>query len=323
MVNKAILGLITISLIAGLVYWLLLTHRRKHRLMVKARNIELYTEHFGNQSNPAVLLISGAMASARFWPDKFCQDIADHGYFVIRYDHRDMGRSSAVDYAKNHYTLNDLEQDAVAILDAYKITKAHLVGHSMGGAIAQLIAIDHPNRVLSVVPISSAALTQAQLNSHEKEVLEQTWPVLMRNKPTAKFEESVDGFLRSYEYLHGDIPMDQELARRYIYDMYMRSKPEHIEWFAKFSSGAEPMHNHVKAQQPMPDRIHDLKKVQVPVLVIHGSKDCLSFPRLMKEYCADIVPHATMTEIDGMGHMILSDNLWKTIEKLLIKFWLR
>lgn len=289
--------------------------------VVKSGYIELYTEHFGKQSNPAVLLISGAMASARFWADSFCRHIADHGYFVIRYDHRDMGRSSAIDYTKNPYTLKDLEKDTIAILDAYKISKAHLVGHSMGGTTAQLVALDYPTRVLSIAPISSAAIANAPLHDNEKAILERTWPILMRNKPTKNFEKSFDGFMHSYEFLHGDIPMDKELAKRYIYDMYVRSKPEHIAWFEKFSSGAEPMHNHVKAQQAMPNRASELKNLKIPVLVIHGSKDCLSFPRIMKEYCVNLVPHATMHEINGMGHMVLNEDLWGEIEKLLTDFW--
>lgn len=297
--------------------------RKEQSLVVRSRGVDLYTEHFGNRSKPAVLLISGAMASARFWPDNFCQDLAGQGYFVIRFDQRDMGLSSAVVYATHPYTLKDLEKDVVAILDAYSIKKAHLVGHSMGGAIAQLVAIDYPKRVLSVVPISSAAIARVPLGEHEKALLGQTWSVLLQNKPTTHFDESVDGFMRSYAHLHGDVPMDQALARQYIHDLYARSRPEHIAWFEQFSSGAEPMHNHVKAQQSMPDRTAELQKVRAPILVIHGTKDCLSFARLMKEYCVDKAPHATMHEIDGMGHMILNNELWKQIERLVIDFWTR
>lgn len=286
-----------------------------------AINIELYSECFGNKAHPAVLLISGAMASARFWPDTFCQEIANHGYFVIRYDHRDMGLSSAINYAKNPYVLHDLEGDALAILDAYNIKKAHVIGHSMGGAIAQLLALDYPDRVLSIVPISSVPIVQSQLYEDEKAFLEQTWQALMRNKPTKNFKESVDGFMNSYEYLHGTIPMDKELAKNFIYDMYARSRAEHIEWFEKFSRGVDPMHNHIKAQLAMPDRTEVLKKLSCPVLIIHGTKDCLALPRLMKEYCADLVPHTTMHEIDGMGHMILNQQLFARIAHLVVQFF--
>ena len=321
-INKTILGLIILIIVAGLAYWLLLTHRRKPQAkIVQVKSplaIDLYTEHFGTQTNPAILLISGAMAPARFWPDEFCHQLANAGYFVIRYDHRDMGLSSAVDYAKNPYDLDDLTKDAIAILDAYTIKKAHIVGHSMGGALAQLLALDYPSRVLSIVPISSAVLANPALNTQEKKTLKDAWLLLMRNKPSKKFESSVDGFMQSFGYLHGDLPMDKKMATAYIKDMYVRSRPEHIEWFEKFSKGITPVHNHVKAQQNIPDRTQELKNIHAPVLVIHGQKDCLACARIMKEYCADLVPHATMHIIPSMGHMILNKDLWTDIGKLLI-----
>ena len=282
--------------------------------------IELYTESFGNQSNPACLLIAGAMAPARFWIDEFCQQLADAGYFVIRYDHSDMGLSSAIDYAKNPYTLNDLAKDAIGILDAYNVEKAHLIGHSMGGAIAQLMALDYPDRCLSITLISSSVLATAELNDQEKEALNKTWKTLgATNKPTRNFIESVDGFMKSYEYLHGDIHMDKDTAQVYIKDMYERSRPEHIEWFEKYSSDAEPMHNHVKAQQNIVDRTQDLKKITVPVLVIHGQKDALVFPRVVQKYCIVLIPNAKIKIIPGMGHMLFNLDLLRQIGELILK----
>ncbi|MFH1254527.1 MAG: alpha/beta hydrolase [bacterium] len=281
--------------------------------------IHIYTEHFGNKSTPAILLISGAMASARFWIDEFCQQLAEAGYFVIRYDHRDMGLSSAIDYAKKPYDLNDLTNDAIAILDAYGINKAHIVGHSMGGAIAQLLALEHPSKVASMTLISSSILSNPELNQQEKASLEKTWSVMTQNKPTKDYIQSVDGFLKSYDYLHGTITMDKNIAQQYIKDMYERTLPEHLEWFEKFSAGVEPLHNHVKAQQNMPDRTQDLKNIKVPAFVIHGEMDCLAFPRIIKEYCADLIPNAKMQTIPGMGHMILSKTLFKNIKDIIVK----
>lgn len=281
--------------------------------------IKIRTESFGNKSNPVILLISGAMAPARFWIDDFCQQLADSGYFVIRYDHRDMGLSSAIDYAKNPYTLNNLASDAIAILDAYDIKKANIVGHSMGGAITQLLALDYPTRVNSITLISSSVLTSPELNSQEKASLEKTWQEMMKNKPTKNYVTSVDGFLKSFEYLHGTITMDNDLAQQYIKDMYERTQPEHLEWFEKFSAGIEPLHNHVKAQQNLPDRTQDLKTIKIPTLGIHGEMDCLAFPRIIKEYCADLIPNAKIQIIPGMGHMILSKPLFKNIKDIIVK----
>ena len=281
--------------------------------------IQVWTESFGDIQNPACLLISGAMAPARFWIDEFCQQLADAGYFVIRYDHRDIGLSSAVDYIKNPYMLDDLAKDAIAILDAYSIKKAHVIGHSMGGGIAQLLLLDYPTRLLSAVFVSSSVLTNADLNAKEKETFKKVWAVMLKNKPTKNYAESVGGFMQVYNYLHGDIPVDKDIAEKYIKDMYVRSKPKHIEWFEKFSIEVGIVHNHVMAQQNILDRTHELKKVQVPVFAIHGKKDCLSLPRLVQEYCVDLIPHAKIHLVPGMGHMILSRELFEHIKDLVVK----
>ena len=200
------------------------------KIVSTSSDLEIYTESFGTQKKPAILLIAGAMAPARFWTDEFCQQLADAGYCVIRYDHRDMGLSSAVDYTQNPYTVDDLAQDAIAVLDAYNIQKADIIGHSMGSIIAQLMALDYPTRVSRITLISSPLLVAVQPNAQEQEILDATWQVLMKNKPTKNYTESVDGFMQSYEYLHGDIPIDTDVAKAYIKDMYERSQPEHIDW---------------------------------------------------------------------------------------------
>ncbi len=103
--------------------------------------LSLHTESFGNQCHHVIVLISGAGATARFWSNDFCEQIVEAGYYVIRFDHRDQGLSSAVNYEHYPYTVKELAGDVIAILDAYHIQQAHIVGHSMGGTIAQLLAI--------------------------------------------------------------------------------------------------------------------------------------------------------------------------------------
>lgn len=281
--------------------------------------LRIYTECFGNKLDEAVLLISGAMSPARFWIDEFCQQLSRSGYFVIRYDHRDMGLSTSVNYSKNPYNLNDLAKDAISILDGYKIKKAHIIGHSMGGAIAQLIALTFPARVLSLSLVSSSVLADVEFTEEEKKLLESTWKIMMTNKPTKKYEESVDGFMQAFKFLHGDISIDSDIALAYIKDMYYRSKPEHIAWFERFSTGVDTLHNHVKAQQNVVDRTRDLKNINVPIIVIHGEKDCLTFPRIIKKYCVDFIIGSRVYILDGMGHMILNRKLFEQIGRLILK----
>ncbi len=289
--------------------------------IIFSNSLQIYTESFGDNSNPTCLLISGAMSHAHFWTDEFCEKLANGGYFVIRYDHRDAGLSSAVDYSKNSYDLNDLAKDAIAILEAYGIEKAHMIGDSMGGLLAQLLAMDYKDRVLSVVVIASPTFVkEPQPTAEEQKILDKTLDVMFSNKPTKNYEESVDGFLRSNKHLNAEIPMDEDVAKAYIKDMYERSKPEHIEWYERFSKGTDVMHNHVKAMQNAPDRSKDLKQLKIPVLIIHGEKDPLILPRLSAQLAAKTIPGAKLKIIPGMGHMFLNHKLYDQIAGVILEF---
>jgi pimeloyl-ACP methyl ester carboxylesterase len=130
--------------------------------IIKANGIEIWTEDFGEASHIPILLIMGATAQGIRWPTPFCQQLADKNRYVIRYDHRDTGQSSCFDYAETPYTLADMADDAVGVLDAYDIAKAHIVGLSMGGMIGQIMAIEHPDRIHSLVSISSSPANGSQ-----------------------------------------------------------------------------------------------------------------------------------------------------------------
>jgi pimeloyl-ACP methyl ester carboxylesterase len=124
--------------------------------MVMANNVELCTESFGDPVDPAMLLIQGVGASMLWWEAGFCQMLARGRRFVIRYDHRDTGRSITYELGHPGYSGNDLVGDAAGVLDAYQLPAAHVVGVSAGGAFAQLLALDHPARVLSLVLINTS-----------------------------------------------------------------------------------------------------------------------------------------------------------------------
>ena len=130
--------------------------------MIEANGVELCAESFGRPADPPILLIMGIGASMLWWEEGFCRLLAEGGRFVIRYDHRDTGRSVTSEPGRPDYTGADLIADAVGVLDAYGIPAAHVVGVSAGGAFAQLLALDYPDRVLSLVLISTSPATPGE-----------------------------------------------------------------------------------------------------------------------------------------------------------------
>jgi pimeloyl-ACP methyl ester carboxylesterase len=122
---------------------------------IRSGDAEIVTQAFGVPTNPPVLLIMGQMASMLWWPDELCERLADAGRYVIRYDNRDTGRSTAYQPGNPPYTGDDLAADAIAVLDGYGISRAHLVGMSMGGAVAQVVTLAHPERVATLTAIST------------------------------------------------------------------------------------------------------------------------------------------------------------------------
>lgn len=121
----------------------------------------LATEAFGDPSAPAMLLIMGATASMLWWPSAFCETLAARGFRVIRYDNRDTGRSSSGPVGRLAYRLDDLVEDAVAVLNAHGASRAHIVGMSLGGMIGQLVALAHPDRVETLSVIASSAFDES------------------------------------------------------------------------------------------------------------------------------------------------------------------
>jgi pimeloyl-ACP methyl ester carboxylesterase len=127
--------------------------------LIDAHGVNLCTESFGHPADPPILLVMGLGASMLWWQEGFCRMLADTGRFVIRYDHRDTGRSVTYQPGRPGYTGADLVADAAAVLDGYRIPAAHVVGVSAGGAFAQLFALDHSDHVLSLVLISTSPAT--------------------------------------------------------------------------------------------------------------------------------------------------------------------
>lgn len=126
--------------------------------VVTDNNISLYTESFGNPAQEPIILIMGAMSSAVWWPDDFCARLAAMDRYVIRYDHRDTGKSTSYEPGGAPYSVEELADDVVRVVDGYGLGAAHLVGMSLGGFLSQLVALKYPQRIKSLTLIASERL---------------------------------------------------------------------------------------------------------------------------------------------------------------------
>lgn len=283
--------------------------------IIETRGQKLWTESLGDPSNTPILLISGAGAHAHFWTDTFCQPFLDEGFYLIRYDHRDVGLS---DPSEEDYTLQDLVDDAIGILDDYNIRAAHIVGHSMGGYIGQLMAFSHPDRMLSFTSISAgpAGETEALIAPYtdaEKWEMQGVWRVMLRNRPTQDFEESYEGFRDVWELLNGEIPLDDALARAYTKEMYTRSR---------YPVGAHERHMRVmqKMAETLKERKDMFSKMTVPTLIIHGERDHLVPVQRGGKAFAEVLPHAQLEIIPKMGHMFFNYSIEKEVAEKVVAF---
>ena len=276
--------------------------------MVDVNGVRICTEAFGDPAHPAVLLIAGAASSMDWWEDAFCARLASQQRYVVRYDLRDTGRSSTCEAGKPDYTSFDLVTDAVGVLDALGIPRAHMVGISMGGGLAQLLALEFPARVASLTLISTSPAGPSSADLPP-----------MSDRLKAVFDqpaEAPDG-------------SDREAVIRYIIDS---TKPfagtctaSDAELRAVVSRAvdrtvdiAASLSNHwilETGHEPWRSR---LGAIRVPTLVIHGTEDpllpCQHGIALSKE-----IPGATLLLLEGVGHEMPPAQVWDRVILALVR----
>ena len=264
-----------------------------------ANGVELEYETMGDPKASPLLLIMGLGAQLITWDDGFCQALVDRGFHVIRYDNRDSGLSEKMDAAgradvmaafrgegEPAYTLDDLADDAVGVLDALHIPAAHIVGASMGGFIAQLVAINHPDRTLSLTSIMSGPGGEDAVAPTPEAAA-----VLVR-VPGASREEVIASGLESRQLLGGvNNPFDAELERGKIGRAFDRSY---------YPDGYGRQFVAILVAK---SRIPALQRLAVPTLVVHGVDDPL-VPIENGRRVAAAVPGARWMELEGAGHNI-------------------
>ena len=269
--------------------------------------IRLCYETFGSESDPPMLLIMGLGTQMIGWPDAFCSQLADRGFHVVRFDNRDIGRSTKI-YGRPPtpaqllrrridpvlYTLSDMAGDAAGLLDSLGLAPAHVVGASMGGMIAQTLAAERPEYVRSLVSIMSNTG-----NRWKGQPAFGIYRYLLRAAPTDR-QAYIDYTARVFEAIGSQgLPQDQERIR----DMVARS----------YDRGHDPAGSgrQLGAIIASGDRTAELGKITAPTLVIHGSTD-----RMVAlsggDATAQAIPGARLMVVDGMGHD-LPEAAWEQI----------
>jgi pimeloyl-ACP methyl ester carboxylesterase len=271
---------------------------------IEANGIELCTEAFGDPGDPPTLLVMGIGGSMLWWEEDFCRMLAGGGRFVIRYDHRDTGRSIAYEPGRPEYTGADLTADAVGVLDGFGISAAHLVGVSAGGGIAQEVALDSADRVLSLTVISTSPATPGE---HD---LPSPTAQFGRFVATAEADwsnpESVMDYLVDYSrILAGDEREFDETRLREL----VRRDIERARDFATVQN--HDLMSHGKGSS------RPLSSITAPTLVIHGTADPM-FPLKHGEALAADIPGARLLTLEGAGHGVHPDD-WEMIVATILE----
>lgn len=276
-------------------------HQERYALV---NEISICYQTFGEQTSPPLLLIMGLAAQQIHWDDNFCQQLADKGFWVIRFDNRDIGNSTKLEGAKQPsmvsmlanqwfkrdisapYELNDMANDTLGLLDHLKIEKCHLVGASMGGMIAQCITILAPERVLSLTSIMSTTGDRSLPKAKAAVVAK-----IMR--PVPKDEDKyVKHVLKMWRVLHGDhFPFDAQRTENLMTRAFRRCHYPPGVWRQTCAIIASP------------DRTSLLNHVNTPTLIIHGDADPL-VPVECGIATAKAIPNSVLKILKGMGHTL-------------------
>jgi pimeloyl-ACP methyl ester carboxylesterase len=278
-------------------------HAEGQTKKIRANGITIAYETFGKPSQPKIILINGTSAQMTDWPVSFCKKLAYKGYQVIRFDNRDVGLSEKLDSlgapnwaaiapfvktckpAPLPYTLLDMAKDVVGLLDALHIKKANIVGASMGGAIAQLVAINYPARILSLTTISASS-GDPDLPAPSAAALK----AMSTPAPASKNPDSLANYLSNVYKALGST--DDEATRlKKALEQVRRS------WYPQ--GGARQVAAILIGDNC--DRRPDLAGLKMPVMIIHGDADPLVSPDAAREL-KTAIPLAELHIIKGMGH---------------------
>lgn len=260
-----------------------------NELPVAAGDALLFTESVGDSHAPVMLLIMGAMASGVWWPRAFCAQLAARGRFVIRYDHRDTGRSTSYGAGEAMYTTETLADDTLAVLDGYGVASAHVAGMSLGGYLSQMLALKAPGRVKTLTLIASERLAAADPAMPAMDPRIRAYHAQMAAVDWTDRDAVISYQTGAWRLLNGSAhPFDEALIRGLAQEDWERT-PNPLTAFHHAGLGDAT------------GWIDRLDEIQAPALIIHGTED----PVL--PYAHGVALHAGLRNsrlltLEGTGH---------------------
>jgi pimeloyl-ACP methyl ester carboxylesterase len=272
---------------------------RENEKIFERDGIKICTEGFGDPNNPLFLLIGGAMSSMIWWDEEFCLRFAGKGFFVVRFDNRDTGRSQTCEPGENAYSVDDMTDDCIRVLDFWKTERAHLLGMSLGGMIAQITAMKYPERILTITCMSSSVWATADppLPDMDPRALanaERTKTLDWSNRG-----EAIDFLVGTGRLLCG---------RKRIFDEKRHRELAEIEYDRSTDLRALQNYLTLGGGETWWGKESENK---IPVAVIHGTDDIV-LPYPHGEAIARKFPDAALTALDGAGHELHKDD-WETV----------
>lgn len=256
--------------------------------IINHNEIQLATESFGNPGQPALLLLAGATVSMLFWDENFCQRLADKGFFVIRYDNRDVGRSTTYQPGTTPYDIVDLVNDAMAILDGYHLQKAHFVGMSLGGLVAQIAALKYPKRVETLTLMATGPWGDSDPDIPEMDARILTFQAKADTVDWTDELAVVPYQVEGAALMSGQKPFNRQRSENLIRQEFRRAR------------NYRSMFNHASLQggEMYYGQVHAIKQ---PTLLIHGTDD-LIWPFQHTEVMLRELKDSKRLSLEGTGH---------------------
>ncbi|MFF4273558.1 alpha/beta fold hydrolase [Streptomyces sp. NPDC001536] len=275
------------------------SHQSHGERLLEVDDAELCVETFGDRADPAIVLVAGAAASMLWWDAELCERIAVRGRFVVRYDHRDTGRSTSCPPGQPTYSFTDLTRDVLGIQDALGLERAHVVCQSMFGGAGLILGVDHPDRVASLTFVSSSTGAD-DLPSPSSDL---AMPAEPDTSDTAAVVAYVVAGARAYA---GGSPYFDEAAIRALAERDV----------ARARNYASTLVNHFAIEFDGPTR-GGFGDIVAPTLVVHGDHDSL-LPLPHGEALRDAIPGAELLVLEGAGHD-LPRALWDDFVSALVR----